>query len=145
MKIKSIRTAAILGIFFVLAIASLQAQTPGRVEVNVPFDFAAGKATLKAGTYSLKKANGNAIVIRSLDGKASSVVNSPLVIGSRAAKPGARLVFNKYGDQYFLSQIWTSSDAGRQLFPTNAEQNVSRQYQLAHNGAKAERIEVALR
>src|SRR6266850_1437922 len=130
MKNHVIRTTAILGLFFVLAIASVQAQTPSRVEVNIPFDFSVGKATLKAGTYSIKRTAGNALMIRSADGKTTALLNAPLTIGSRASKAGERLVFNKYGEQYFLSQVWMSVESGRQLFPTNAERTVAREHEL---------------
>jgi hypothetical protein len=35
--------------FLGLAVASVQGQTPTKVEVNIPFEFSAGKTTLKAG------------------------------------------------------------------------------------------------
>lgn len=145
MKVQILRNVAILGLFSVLAIASVHAQTPSRVEANIPFDFSAGKATMKTGTYSIRKTNGNGLTIRNLQDNSTTVVNAPLTVGSRSSKAGARLVFNRYGDQYFLSQVWTTADSGKQLFPSNAEKTTARQHQLANNGAKAERIEVALR
>jgi hypothetical protein len=145
MKIQIMKNMAILGLFFMLAIASVKAQTPSSVEVNIPFDFSAGKATLKAGAYSIKRTTGNALAIRSADGKTTALVNGPLTIGSRDSKPGERLVFNKYGDQYFLSQVWLSVDTGRQLFTSGAETKVAREFKLANKHAKPERVEVAAR
>jgi hypothetical protein len=145
MKIQVVRHLAILGLFFVLAIASVQAQTPGKVEVKIPFDFAAGKATLKAGPYSINPAAGSGILFRSADGKTTALVSAPLSIGSRDFKGGARLVFNKYGDRYFLSQIWMQVDSGRQLFPSAKERNAARTYDIAHKNAKPERVEIAVR
>ena len=145
MKIQVLRNIAILGLFFVLAIASVQAQTPSRVEVNIPFDFSAGKSTLKAGAYSVKRTAGNALAIRSADGKTTALLNAPLTIGARNSKAGERLVFNKYGDQYFLSQVWMSVDTGRQLFPSSGEQKAARAYEIANHNAKPERVEIAVR
>jgi hypothetical protein len=145
MKIQVVRNLAISGLFFVLAIASVQAQTPGRVEVTVPFDFVAGKATLKAGAYTVKRMAGNALAIRSADGKTTAMVNAPLAIGSRESRSGQRLVFNKYGDQYFLSQVWMGVDSGRQLFPGKGEASAARAFEVANNKAKPERIEIAVR
>lgn len=144
MKIQ-LKNIAISGLFVMLAIASAQAQTPSRAEVNIPFDFSAGTAKLKAGVYTVKRSTGTTLVIRSLDGKTKALLNAPLTVGSRDAEPGQRLVFNKYGDQYFLSQIWLSVDAGRQLFPSNAETKAARNYKLANGDAKPERREIALR
>ncbi len=144
MRIQFLKYSAVLGLFFVLAIASVQAQTPGKVEVHVPFDFTAGKTTLKAGAYSIKRTVGNAMVIRRADGESVALVNAPLAIGARDFKGGQRLVFNKYGDQYFLSQIWMTVDSGRQLFPGKGEQQAARAHELARH-TKPERIEVAVR
>jgi hypothetical protein len=145
MKIQVVRNVAILGLFFVLAIASVQAQTPSRVEVNIPFDFCAGKSSLKAGVYSIKRMGTNALAIRSADGKTTALLNAPLIVGARDSKAGERLVFNKYGDQYFLSQVWMTVDTGRQLFPSSGEQKAARAYEIAHNRAKPERAEIAVR
>jgi hypothetical protein len=69
----------------------------------------------------IKKLSGNALAIQSADGRTAAVTNAPLTLGSRDSKAGERLVFNKYGGQYFLSQVWLSVDTGRQLFPTDSE------------------------
>ena len=145
MKNQVLRSTAILGLFFMLAIASVNAQTPSRVEVTIPFDFSAGTATLKAGTYRIKKVANNALALRSVDGKTNAIVNSPLTIESRNYRGGERLVFNKYGDQYFLSQVWLTVDTGRQLFTSGAERKAAREYKLANNNAKPERFEIAIR
>ena len=145
MKNQILRSTAILGLFFMLAISSVNAQTPSRVEVNIPFDFVAGKATLKSGSYSIKRVSGNVLSIRSGDGKTTALVDAPLTLGSRDTKAGERLVFNQYGDQYFLSQVWLSVDTGRQLFTSPAETKAAREYRLANNGAKPKRVEVAAR
>ncbi|MFZ0062189.1 MAG: hypothetical protein WAL47_09140 [Pyrinomonadaceae bacterium] len=142
MKNQILRSVAIFGLFFMLAMTSVQAQTPSRVEVKVPFDFAIGKVLFKAGTYSIKNASDNTLAIRNIDGKTTKLVAAPLNIGSRDFKPGSRLVFNQYGNQYFLSQVWLSSDTGRQLF-SGAETKAAREYKLAHNNAKPQRVEIA--
>ena len=144
MKKQFIKTTAILGLFLVLAISSANAQTAGRVEVNIPFDFSAGKVTLKAGDYSIKRTSGNALVIRSLDGKINALISAPMEIGSRDYKAGQRLVFNQYGDRYFLSQVWLRLDNGLQLFTSGAEVKAARYYRLAKNQAKPQRVEIAL-
>jgi len=144
MKNHVIRSIAILGLFFMLAIASVNAQTPSKVEVNIPFDFSAGKAMLKAGAYSIKRTSGNLFAIRSADGKTTALVNAPLIIGAWYSKAGERLVFNQYGDQYFLSQVWLSVDTGRQVFTSGAEIKAAREYKLANNNAKPKRAEIAM-
>jgi hypothetical protein len=141
MRNKVISTIGILGLFFVLAIAEVQAQRPTSVEVNLPFDFTAGKATLRAGRYSIRKLSGSVLSIRSEEGK-RVLVDAPLVVGERDSKGGARLVFNRYGDLYFLTQVWLNPESGQQLFPTKME-GKARTTQIA-KGFKPQRIEVSL-
>ena len=143
MRNKVFSSIAMLSLFFVLAIAGVQAQRPTGVEVNLPFDFTAGKTTLKAGHYQIRKldGDGNTFSILSEAGK-RVMVDAPLTVGSRDAKGGSRLVFNRYGNSYFLSQVWLTPEIGQQLFPTKAETK-ARDIQLAR-GIKPERVEVSL-
>src|SRR5262245_3837890 len=141
MRIKVISGIGMLSLFFVLAIAGVHAQRPTGVEVNLPFNFAAGNATLKAGRYNIRKVNGNLVSILGEDGK-RVIVNAPLTVGSRDSKGGSRLVFNRYGASYFLSQVWLTSESGQQLFTTRSESK-ARDIQLA-KGIKSERVEVRI-
>jgi hypothetical protein len=145
MKNQILKNTAIFGLFLMLAMMSVNAQTPSRVEVKIPFDFVAGKAQLKAGTYSVKRVSDNTLAIRSIDGKTTSLIDAPLTIGSQYPKAGERLVFNQYGDQYFLSQVWLSVDTGKQLFTSSAETKAAREFKLANNNAKPQRVDVAAR
>lgn len=142
MKNKVTTIVAAVGLFLALAV-SISAQSPTGAEVNIPFDFSAGTAHLKAGTYFITRSTGNALKIRSTDGKKTVLVNAPLTIGSRDFKGGERLVFNRYGSEYFLTQVWLTVDSGRQLFPSKAETTAARE--LANNKTKADRVEIAIR
>ena len=144
MKNMVLRSFAMAGLIFMLAGASLQAQTSSKI-VNIPFDFAAGTAKLKAGDYIVKRMSEHAVAIRSADGKTTALINAPLSLGARDSKPGARLVFNRYGDQYFLSQVWLRVDAGSQLFVSNEETKTAKAFRLARRKALPARVEVALR
>ena len=145
MKNPILKTTAIFGLFFMLAMTSVQAQAPSRVEVKIPFDFAIGKVQLTAGTYSFSKVTDNTLTIRDVNGKGTTLVDAPLTIGSRDFNAGARLVFNQYGTQYFLSQVWLSSDTGRQLFTSGAEKRVAADYKLANNNKNPQRVEITAR
>ena len=132
MKNQTYRLVAILGIFLVFAVASVHAQAPSKVEVNIPFEFSAGKTTLQAGVYSIKRMSGNNVIVRSEDGKSNVILNAPVT--NTASDPNAveRLVFEKHGEQYALSQIWLTADTGRQVWTSGKNK-------------KSERIEIALR
>ena len=132
MKSQIYRVVAIFGIFLGLAVVSVQGQAPSRVEVNIPFEFSAGKATLKPGVYSIKRMSGNLLSLRNTEDKSTVILNAPLTISSHDANAEERLVFNKYEDRYVLSQVWLTADTGRQLFVQAKE-------------AKYERVELSLR
>lgn len=143
MKIR-VRNIVTLGLFFILAMVTVQAQTQ-RGEVNIPFDFYAGKAKLNAGTYQIKRMSDSAIAIRSADGKTTTLVSAPLTIGARDSKAGRRLVFNRYGDQFFVSQIWLDVESGRQVIPSKEETRIAKDERLADGTAVPQRREIALR
>lgn len=114
MKQQIFKLTAIFAIFLGLAVAGVQAQAPSKVEVNIPFEFSAGTKTLHKGVYSIKRLSGNYLTLRSVDGKSTVILNAPLNLTALDDK-GERLVFKKYGDEYFLSQIWLTTDTGREL------------------------------
>ena len=131
MNNKTYRIVAILGILLMFAVAGY-AQAPSKVEVNIPFEFSAGKTMLPAGTYSIKRMSGNNVTLRSEDGKSSVILNAPVTNSSSDPNAVERIVFERYGDQFALAQIWLTADSGRQVW-TNKK------------GAKSQRIEIALK
>lgn len=132
MNTKTYRIVAILGILLGFAVAGVNAQAPSKVEVNIPFEFSAGRTTLPAGVYSIKRMSGNNVTLRSKDGHSSVILNAPVTNSSNDPNAVERIVFEKYGDQYALSQIWLTADTGRQIW-TNKKH------------AKSQRIEIALK
>ena len=129
MKNKIYRVIAIFGMFFGFATVNANGQAPSKVRVEIPFEFAAGKTTLHAGVYSIKRMSGELVTLRSEDGKSAVTLNAPVTNSSSDPNAVERLVFSK-GARYYLSQIWLTADSGRQVW-------IGR--------GKAERIEIALR
>ena len=132
MKNQTYRLVAILGIFLGFAVMSVHAQAPSKVEVNIPFEFSAGKTTLPAGVYSIKRMSGDNVTLRSEDGKSSVILNAPVTENSSNPNAVERIVFEKYGDKHALTQIWLTADTGRQVWTGKKERG-------------SERIEIALR
>jgi len=132
MKNTIYRLIALLGIFLGLAVAGVRAQAPSKVEVNIPFEFSAGKTTLKAGVYNIKRLSANNVTLRSQDGQAAVILNAPVTLSSSNPESVERLVFTKYGQEYALSQIWLTADSGREVWTNKKHQ-------------KSETIEIALR
>jgi hypothetical protein len=87
------------------------------MKVNVPFDFVVNGVTLPSGEYSVQGlALGNAISIRKADHTAKA-----LALGTRCqsakTSENSKLVFHRYGNRYFLAQIWMAGDNSGQQLP----------------------------
>ena len=101
------------------------------VRVNVPFDFTVGKQLLPAGTYTIKAESSGLIAIRNHD-KPLAVLTIADQDGARSPK-GGKVLFHKYGDQYFLSEIlcdWADMDV--RVRPSKVEKRVQLQQAMIH-------------
>lgn len=104
-----------------------------RLTANIPFDFSVSGDKLPAGKYWIKRAqqsNGDMVVqISSIDGHSNITRLTIPVFASTPAKSG-KLVFNRYGDEYFLSEIWPAGGVtGRELHKSRAERELLRKAQ----------------
>lgn len=102
-----------------LAGASVFAQTP--VVAQIPFSFHIGGSKLPAGSYTAEiNASLSMLRLRSDDSKSHVMILTNRV--SSNGKPTAtKLVFSKYGDEYFLRQVWAGADTGTELRVTKLE------------------------
>jgi len=105
---KSARTLITTCLVFTAATLLAQTTVSQRLmTVNVPFSFAVGDQSLPAGEYLvLTVTPERSIRITGTDGKHSAIVNT-LPNYAKAPSANSRLVFHKYGDEYFLAQVWT--------------------------------------
>jgi hypothetical protein len=87
---------------------------------NVPFAFTAGTTSLPAGTYNLSTLPGHtdAFMIRSL---LHGVIILSQQSGSSRKDVAPALVFDRYGDQYFLREIRLPDNVAFELPKTSAE------------------------
>jgi hypothetical protein len=121
MKNKIYSVIAILGMFFGFATVNAQGQAPSKLRVEIPFEFSAGKTTLHAGVYSIKRMSGNLVTLRSEDGKSAATLNAPVNLSSSDPNAVEHLVFSRQGERYFLSQIWLTADTGREVWKDRAK------------------------
>ena len=115
----------------VLAVSCLSAQSDHKTTAAVPFDFMVGNRHMPAGTYDITSGQSTLLVRGEDNGSASFVLS----FSAYAAKTQeqAKLVFKRYGERYFLSQVWyPGSDQGRQLQVSKVER------ELAMNSGKPE-------
>jgi hypothetical protein len=108
-----------------LATMAASAQTIN-VKATVPFSFIVGRSTLSAGEYSLKTmSNGQVLALSNLDAKMTELVLLNSCESLTASK--TKLVFHRYGDRYFLSQIWTEgNNRGHEIPISQREEETAR-------------------
>jgi hypothetical protein len=102
--------------FALLISVPLSAQTIAIA--NVPFDFTVGQTQLPAGTYDISPLAHGAIVIRN-GNTAKSVMSIFRWEDARKGDSTTKLVFHKYGDKYFLSQVARGHGNGVLQLPTS--------------------------
>ena len=143
MKKQALRTVTMLSLFLMLAVVSVHAQnhSADRIVVQIPFDFVAGKKTLPAGEYTVKPTLATRVtLIRNAAGRREFTTISTIAVPAETMPTAAKLVFHKYGDQYFLSQVWTPErNLGGELPESRAER------ELARNASKPQTVTIAAR
>jgi hypothetical protein len=124
MKTQVLRTAVF--VTALLAASAAIAQTNSTdVLVNVPFSFIVGTHQMQPGRYIVTPvANG---FLRMFDtGNSNNQLFLPVHSIESSVPKDAMLVFHRYGDTYFLAEVWTwNSDIGRQLVKSKAEKEIA--------------------
>ena len=119
-------TAALISMGSACAYAQASAFT-------VPFDFGVGNQVFHAGTYQVNYyPTKTAIMIRSQDDRFHAFT------GTHAADPstsGGKVVFTKYGNQYFLHEVLCSALSMNVALPTSKLEKRARiqEAQLPHS------------
>jgi hypothetical protein len=124
MKRRVALIAMIVGSF--LTAASAQAAD----RFNIPFDFTVGTVTLPAGSYSVSPVGSiqTHLQLKNRDGNEGVFQR----ISSVGLNPGrtseaTKLVFHRYGDQYFLAEFWKmGSTTGNAFSRSKAEREIAR-------------------
>jgi|SRR5579862_795830 len=98
---KKITTLLFLALVSLVMQGNAKAQTR-EVRADIPFDFTAGRSSMPAGSYSITSDNNITVVIHNGRQSASILRSAPV---EEDTSKGGRLIFKKYGDQYFLRQI----------------------------------------
>jgi hypothetical protein len=125
-------------------VANAQDADVSRIEADVPFAFAVGHTELPAGKYNLKRVNDKTpmlLAIQSVNGGPTAIfMTEDVQTRDDQLANQSDLVFDRVGDQYFLSQVWESgSAAGRMLPESKMEKRLARETSLANNGRQLEK------
>ncbi len=115
MKRNLIWVLTIEALLLLVSIPNTYAQTT--VRATVPFAFTVGKAEVPAGTYTINTISPSVITIRDRTGRGILSLVRPERPGSNDGTP--KLLFNKYGSRYFLSQVSRGFGSDIMQLPTS--------------------------
>ena len=117
----------LLSMWVLLTAGSVYAQS--RIQVEIPFPFTVADKLFPADTYTavrLPPASPNVIQVRSPDLSTQAI----LIMNCLEARPNQevkpKFVFRRYGDQYFLAQVWMGGALGRETRKSNKERQITR-------------------
>jgi hypothetical protein len=135
------KAGVLCAIVLATACVSVQAQSlQYRIRVNIPFDFSIANKKLPAGNYSIGRAiqNSDNSVLSILDGRGHTrEARLSIPVLAAEAKNQATLVFHRYGDEYFLYQVWTAGETtGRQFLKSSAERALQSQRMTNQSSGK---------
>ena len=142
------RRHQLLPLFIALVLAltigasKAKAQVTDDLEVNIPFQFHAGDTKLPAGEYRIHVLDNSDLALMeivSADGSTSALFQ---VRESDANSAPAKneLIFNKYGNHYFLAELFEEGNAtGSQVAESRYEKVVSHEAVEAQEHVPAHR------
>ncbi|HEV2198259.1 MAG TPA: hypothetical protein VGR73_00450 [Bryobacteraceae bacterium] len=128
-----------MGLFAASVSAPLHAQSMD-MRGNIPFDFRIGSTVLPSGEYSIHH-SGDMLFVRQIAG--GNKGGFFLTIGEdhpATATEKATLQFNRYGDAYYLSKVWTPDSVTARALP-----KTPRERELASHAGRSGTASVALR
>ena len=118
-----------------LSASTAQAQAI-HVKADIPFDFVVGNTVYPAGTYTITPTSesSNALLLDGGDARALVIPNHcSLTLPSKSTK----LVFDRMGSSYFLSQDWVEGRSDGREFPKSKAE-----LQMAKNHTPSESVTV---
>ena len=142
MKREFLKGFTMLALMVSLALATAvvaNAQSTSKIVATVPFEFSVGYKALPAGEYSVRSiaSAGNGLLIQSSDGKVSALRLSDATRRTKD-RPKARLVFHRYGERYFLAEVWSGlENSGRQLLRSQEELAIESELRMASSRENA--------
>jgi len=104
----------------VAAVGSAQGQSPANaIRADIPFDFTVADKKLPAGDYSIRRLQqeigDSVLVVSSANGRLNALrLTGP--VDTQSPKDKETLVFHRYGDQYFLSEVWPAGATTGRIF-----------------------------
>ena len=119
---RAVLTVLSTGLTVAIVVAPAFGRLHNQIRVTIPFDFSAGKNMLSAGKYTVDDLANGALAVRAIEGGDHAVVLARIEIEPAEGGGTPTLVFNRYGDQAFLSEVRTGWDQSVYKVPTSSSE-----------------------
>jgi hypothetical protein len=116
--------------------------TGSTMSVNVPFAFELGDKHFAPGAYTIRTLSSGVIEFHG-----NSAAGLALVRDEQGSRPSttSKIVFDRYGDQYFLRQVWVNAGQATYLeCPEPKSEKQAKRLELASNSKKPSNVELAM-
>jgi hypothetical protein len=126
MKTNFGRLLMTIGFSAVLGSSLMLAQPKPNGKADIPFAFHVRDTVMPAGSYTVQEMSSAGLVqIRNNDTRESILALAPPNRSGHSEE--SKLVFHKYGDRYFLSELWLTGAGAIDCVPTGKlEREVSK-------------------
>ena len=136
-------SCCLLGLLTATAFAQLSGST---MRAHVPFSFTVQGRVLPAGEYEISRLDeeGSGLQIMNVDHRHQhALIETEPVRGAKHNR--GELIFHRYGETYFLSEVWGSGlETGRELPTSSQEKMLRREAATASNSVQPQTVAVAI-
>jgi hypothetical protein len=145
MRKRVFSAALACGLLAAMAAATAYAQLPGTtMRTTIPFDFSIRGKTLPAGVYEIRRVNDepDVLLIANLNDRRERCAFNTEPVEARKILGKGVVEFHRYGDSYFLSEIFADGEqTGRELRRSRQERDMRRE--MASNQTEPETVALA--
>ncbi len=105
MKNRIVLSVLAASLLVVLSAALAHAGSTARMNATIPFAFTVGSVSFPSGDYTISETSMAGILL--IQNRRENIANYVSTFAGRSSGQygGWRIMFNRYGDQYFLSQV----------------------------------------
>jgi len=120
-SLKSMLTPSVLAFALSLSLfapgSGAGAQTPTlHLVADIPFDFRSGSEMMPAGKYDIQTLSSHILIVRGTTHSRSQLLVARDALTLKPSDHG-KLVFHRYGNKYFLYQVWSPGQSNGFEFP----------------------------
>ncbi|MFI5175466.1 MAG: hypothetical protein ACHQKY_11445 [Terriglobia bacterium] len=147
MKSQRVRIFLVASVLFIMGAEPTHGQNGGMSRFQIPFQFTVGDNIFPPGEYAVTRHLPNfyqgMVRIQKREGDLTVIIQPlmPLARVQDKLRDKSTLVFTRYGNQSFLSEVWLTGDSvGRRLVRSPLEQELALGVEQADRRGEPEKV-----